>query len=227
MITKQERWDGCRKAAFSSKEKQATVTAGFFALLRMTTLTIQKPKGDRPMKTVYDIDPAHSSAQFTIRHLMISNVRGDFKSVKGTVVYDPANLADTSIEAEIDVNSLNTRDENRDAHVKSAEFFNAEKYPSITFKSSKVESAGDGELKISGGLTILGVTKEVVLKVEGPSDEAKDPWGNLRIGASASTRIKRSDFGLTWNAALETGGVVLGDDVKIELDLELVKQKSA
>lgn len=179
------------------------------------------------MKTVYDIDPAHSSAQFTIRHLMISNVRGDFKSVKGTVVYDPANLADTSIEAEIDVNSLNTRDENRDAHVKSAEFFNAEKYPSITFKSSKVESAGDGELKISGGLTILGVTKEVVLKVEGPSDEAKDPWGNLRIGASASTKIKRSDFGLTWNAALETGGVVLGDDVKIELDLELVKQKSA
>ena len=179
------------------------------------------------MKTVYDIDPAHSSAQFTIRHLMISNVRGDFKSVKGTVVYDPANLADTSIEAEIDVNSLNTRDENRDAHVKSAEFFNAGKYPSITFKSSKVESAGDGELKISGGLTILGVTKEVVLKVEGPSDEAKDPWGNLRIGASASTRIKRSDFGLTWNAALETGGVVLGDDVKIELDLELVKQKSA
>jgi polyisoprenoid-binding protein YceI len=179
------------------------------------------------MKTVYEIDPAHSSAQFTIRHLMISNVRGDFKSVKGTVVYDPENLADTSIQAEIDVNSLNTRDENRDAHVKSAEFFNVEKYPSISFKSSKVESAGDGELKVTGGLTILGVTKEVVLKVEGPSDEAKDPWGNLRIGASGSTKIKRSDFGLTWNAALETGGVMLGDDVKIELDLELIKGKSA
>lgn len=178
------------------------------------------------MKTVYEIDPAHSSAQFTIRHLMISNVRGDFKSVKGTVVYDPENLADTSIQAEIDVHSLNTRDENRDAHVKSAEFFNAEKYPSITFKSSKVESAGVGELKITGGLTILDVTKEVVLKVEGPSAEAKDPWGNLRVGASGSTKIKRSDFGLTWNAALETGGVMLGDDVKIELDLELVKQKS-
>lgn len=177
------------------------------------------------MKTVYAIDPAHSSAQFTIRHLMISNVRGDFKSVKGTVVYDPENLAASSIEAEIDVNSLNTRDENRDAHVKSAEFFNVEKYPSITFKSTKVEREGEGEFKITGGLTILGVTKEVVLKVEGPSDEAKDPWGNVRIGASATTKIKRSEYGLTWNAALETGGVMLGDDVKIELDVELVKQK--
>lgn len=178
------------------------------------------------MKTVYAIDPAHSSAQFTIRHLMISNVRGDFKSVKGTVVYDPENLAASSIEAEIDVNSLNTRDENRDTHVKSAEFFNVEKYPSITFKSTKVEREGEGEFKITGGLTILGVTKEVVLKVEGPSDEAKDPWGNVRIGASATTKIKRSDYGLTWNAALETGGVMLGDDVKIELDVELVKQKA-
>jgi len=179
------------------------------------------------MKTTYSIDPAHSSAQFTIRHLMISNVRGDFKSVTGTVVYDPENLSASSIEAEIDVNSLNTRDENRDAHVKSAEFFNVEKYPSITFKSTKVEREGEGEFKVTGGLTILGVTKEVVLKVEGPSDEAKDPWGNLRIGASATTKIKRSDYGLTWNAALETGGVMLGDDVKIELDVELVKQNAA
>jgi polyisoprenoid-binding protein YceI len=179
------------------------------------------------MKTVYSIDPAHSSAQFTIRHLMISNVRGDFKSVKGTVVYDAENPAASTIEAEIDVNSLNTRDENRDTHVKSAEFFNVEKYPSITFKSSKIERDGEGEFKITGGLTILGVTKEVVLKVEGPSDEAKDPWGNLRIGASATTKIKRSDFGLTWNAALETGGVMLGDEVKIELDVELVKQQAA
>jgi polyisoprenoid-binding protein YceI len=179
------------------------------------------------MKTVYEIDPAHSSAQFTIRHLMISNVRGDFKSVKGTVVYDPENLAASSVEAVVDVHSLNTRDENRDAHVKSAEFFNAEKYPTITFKSSKIEREGEGEFKVTGDLTILGVSKEVVLKVEGPSEEAKDPWGNLRVGASATTKIKRSDFGLSWNAALETGGVMLGDDVKLELDVELVKQKSA
>lgn len=176
------------------------------------------------MKTTYEIDPAHSSAQFTIRHLMISNVRGDFNSVKGTVVYDPENPSDTSVQAEIDVNTLNTRDEKRDAHVKSADFFNVEKHPSILFKSSKVEQTGEEEFKITGGLTIMGVTKEVVLKVEGPSEEAKDPWGNLRIGASASTKIKRSDFGLTWNAALETGGVMLGDEVKIELDVELVKK---
>jgi polyisoprenoid-binding protein YceI len=179
------------------------------------------------MKTVYEIDPAHSSAQFTIRHLMISNVRGDFKSVKGTVVYDPENLADSSIQAEIDVDTLNTRDDKRDAHVKSADFFNVEKYPSILFKSSKVERTGDSEFNVTGGLTITGVTKEVVLKVEGRSAEAKDPWGNTRVGASATTKIKRSDFGLTWNAALETGGVMLGDEVKIELDLELIKAKSA
>ena len=179
------------------------------------------------MKTVYTIDPAHSSAQFSIRHLMISNVRGDFKSVKGTVVYDPENPAASSIEAEIDVNSLNTRDENRDAHVKSAEFFNAEQHPTITFKSTKVESEGEREFKVTGNLTILGVTKEVVLKVEGPSEEAKDPWGNIRVGASATTKIKRSEFGLTWNAALETGGVMLGDDVQLEIDVELVKQQAA
>jgi polyisoprenoid-binding protein YceI len=185
------------------------------------------PQPGEDMKTVYEIDPAHSSAQFTIRHMMISNVRGDFRSVKGTVVYDPQNLADTSIQADIDVSTLNTRDETRDGHVKSADFFNVEKYPSISFKSTKVESAGNGELKITGGLTILDVTKEVVLKVDGPSEENKDPWGNLRIGATGSTKIKRSDFGLSWNTALETGGVLLGDDVKIELDLELVKGKSA
>jgi polyisoprenoid-binding protein YceI len=179
------------------------------------------------MKTVYQIDPAHSSAHFTVRHMMISNVRGDFKTVKGTVVYDPDNLQDSSVQAEIEASTLDTRDDTRDAHVKSPEFLNVEKYPAISFKSTKVESAGTGELKITGGLTILGVTKEVVLKVEGPSQEAKDPWGNLRIGVSASTKIKRSDFGLTWNTALETGGVMLGDELKLELDVELIKSKDA
>jgi polyisoprenoid-binding protein YceI len=179
------------------------------------------------MKTVYQIDPAHSSAHFTVRHLMISNVRGDFKTVKGTVVYDPDNLENSSVQAEIDANTLDTRDDTRDTHVKSQDFLHVEKYPTISFKSTKVESAGRGELKITGGLTILGVTKEVVLKVEGPSQETKDPWGNLRIGASASTKIKRSDFGLTWNTVLETGGVMLGDELKLDLDVELVKSKDA
>jgi polyisoprenoid-binding protein YceI len=178
------------------------------------------------MKTIYEIDPVHSNAQFTIRHLMISKVRGDFKIAKGTVVYDPENLAGSSIQAELDATTLNTRDESRDAHVKSADFFNVEKFPSILFESSKVESAGEGELKVTGGLTILGVTKEVVLNVEGPSEETQDPWGNLRVGASASTKIKRSDFGLTWNVALETGGVMLGDEIKIDLDIQLIKSKA-
>jgi polyisoprenoid-binding protein YceI len=206
------------------KQCAASVEMTCFLYLHRKEIKNIANQGDKTMKTTYEIDPAHSSAQFTIRHLMISNVRGDFNSVKGTVVYDPENPSDTSVQAEIDVNTLNTRDEKRDAHVKSADFFNVEKHPSILFKSSKVEQTGEGEFKITGGLTIMGVTKEVVLKVEGPSEEAKDPWGNLRIGASASTKIKRSDFGLTWNAALETGGVMLGDEVKIELDVELVKK---
>ncbi len=176
------------------------------------------------MKTTYKIDPAHSSAQFTIRHLMITNVRGSFSGVTGTVVIDSENSANSSVDAVIDATTLNTLDAGRDAHVKGAEFLDVEKYPTITFKSDKVEVTGDGESQVSGSLTIHGVSKEVVLDVDGPTDESKDPWGNFRIGASAKTKIKRSEFGLTWSAALETGGVMLGDDLKIELDLSLIKQ---
>ncbi len=175
------------------------------------------------MQTTYKIDPAHSSARFTVRHLMITNVRGGFSNVQGTVVYDPENLDASSVDVEIDVNTLHTADATRDAHVKSADFLDAEKYPTITFKSKKITQAGDGELKVLGDLTIHGVTKEAVLDVEGPTSESKDPWGNLRVGASGSTKIKRSDHGLTWNAALETGGIVLGDELKIELDVSLIK----
>jgi polyisoprenoid-binding protein YceI len=175
------------------------------------------------MKTTYEIDPAHSSAQFTVRHMMITNVRGGFKSVKGTVVIDSENPSASTVEAAIDVNSIATLDEQRDGHLKSADFLDAEKYPTITFKSTKVEADGSDESKVTGNLTIHGVTKEVVLKVEGPSAEGKDPWGNIRIGASASTKIKRSDFGLTWNAVLETGGIMVGDDLKLELDVQMIK----
>ena len=174
------------------------------------------------MKTTYKIDPAHSSAHFVIRHMMITNVRGGFSSVEGTVAYDPDNLGDSSIDVTIDVNTLNTADANRDTHVKSADFLDAEKFPAITFKSRKVEADGE-EAKITGDLTIHGVTKEVVLKVEGPTPEGKDPWGNIRIGASATTKIKRSDFGLSWNAVLETGGIMVGDDLKLELDVQMIK----
>ena len=175
------------------------------------------------MKTTYEIDPAHSSAQFTVRHMMITNVRGGFKSVKGTVIYDAENPGGSTVEATIDVGSIATLDENRDTHLKSADFLDAEKYPTITFRSTKVEADGDGEAKVTGALTIHGVTKEVVLKVEGPTGEGKDPWGNVRIGASASTKIKRSEFGLTWNAALETGGFLVGDEIKIDLEIQAIK----
>jgi polyisoprenoid-binding protein YceI len=179
------------------------------------------------MKTDFKIDQAHSSAHFVVRHMMVTNVRGGFRSVNGSVVYDPGNPAASSIEAVIDAASINTNDDQRDAHLRSADFLDVEKYPTITFKSSKVEPAGDGEWKATGDLTIHGVSRPVVLKVEGPTNEEKDPWGNIRIGASAATKIKRSDFGLTWNAALETGGILVGDDLKIELDVSLVKSEAA
>ncbi len=187
---------------------------------------IDRPKR-KAMKTTYQFDPAHTSAHFTVRHMMVANVRGAFGKVSGAIVYDPGKPEETRIEAEIDATSINTREDARDTHLKSADFLDVEKYPTILFKSKKVEFAGPGELKVVGGLTIHGVTKEVTLNVEGPSAEHKDPWGNTKIGATATTKIKRSDFGLTWNAVLETGGILVGDDVKIEIDAELAKTQQA
>ena len=174
------------------------------------------------MKTNWKIDPAHSNAQFVVRHMMITNVRGGFSGVQGTVVYDPDDLSSSSVDVTIDKNTLSTGDATRDTHVKSADFLDVENYPTITFKSKKITKDGD-DLKVTGDLTLHGVTKDVVLNVEGPTEEQKDPWGNTRVGASATTRIKRSDFGLTWNAALETGGIMLGDDLKLEVDVSLIK----
>jgi polyisoprenoid-binding protein YceI len=179
------------------------------------------------MKTTYEIDPAHSSAQFSVRHMMITNVRGGFSSVKGTIEYDSENLGATTINAAIDPSTIRTLDEQRDAHLKSADFLDVEKFPAITFQSKKIEKVGEGEYKVTGDLSIHGVTKEVVLNVEGPSAEAKDPWGNTRVGASATTKIKRSDFGLTWNAALETGGIMVGDELKIEIEVQAIKAATA
>lgn len=176
------------------------------------------------MKTTYSIDAAHSSAQFTVRHMMITNVHGGFKKVTGTVVYDPGNLSDSSVDATIDATSISTNDDQRDAHLRSGDFLDVERFPSMTFKSKKVAKAGDDEWTVTGDLTIHGVTKEVALRVEEPSPESKDPWGNSRIGLAAFTKIKRSDFGLSWNAALETGGILVGDDLKIEIDISAIKQ---
>lgn len=178
------------------------------------------------MQTTYQIDPAHSTAHFVVRHMMITNVRGAFSNIQGTVLYDPADLATSKIDVSIDTATIRTGVDERDAHLKSADFFDVEKFPKIIFQSKRIERSGD-ELKVLGDLTLHGVTREVILKLEGPTQEEKDPWGNLRIGASAAAKIKRSDFGLTWNAALETGGVLVGDDVKIELEVSLIKSQTA
>lgn len=173
--------------------------------------------------STWNIDGSHSSVTFSVRHLMISNVKGEFQKVSGAVKWDAASPAASSVEVEIDMNSINTREDKRDAHLKSADFFDTEKFPKMTFRSTAVKASGDGA-ELTGDLTIRGVTRSVTLKVEGPTSEQKDPWGNTRVGASASTKIKRSDFGVTWNAALETGGVVVGDEVSIHVDVSLVKQ---
>jgi len=173
---------------------------------------------------VYDIDPTHSSAHFSVRHLMISNVKGEFTKVTGTVTWDPDNPSASKVEATIDVSSLHTRDEQRDGHLKSAEFFDLAQYPDIRFVSKSVQPDGHEEYLVKGDMTIHGVTKEVALHVEGPTPEVKDPWGNLKAGAAATAKINRKDFGLGWNAPLETGGVVVGEEVKINLEVELTRR---
>jgi polyisoprenoid-binding protein YceI len=173
--------------------------------------------------TTWNIDGAHTSATFSVRHLMISNVRGEFQKVTGQVTYDPANPKAASVKASLEVASINTRDAQRDAHLRSADFFDADTHPTITFASTALRQADKG-LELVGNLTIRGATREVVLAVEGPTAEQTDPWGNARVGASASTKIKRSDFGIVWNTALEAGGVVVGDEITIHLDVELVRQ---
>jgi polyisoprenoid-binding protein YceI len=170
----------------------------------------------------YEIDSTHSSAHFSVRHLMVSNVRWEFTKVSGTVKFDPENPAASSVEATIDANSISTRDPQRDGHLKSAEFLDTEKFPTIMFRSKRVEIQHGGG-KVIGDLTIHGVTREVTLDVEGPSPEMKDPWGKQRIGASATTKIDRKDFGVVWNSPLETGGVMIGDEVKINIDVEFVR----
>lgn len=179
------------------------------------------------MKAAYQIDPAHSTAHFVVRHMMITNVRGAFSNIQGTVRYDPADLAWSKIEVSIDAGTVHTREDQRDAHLRSADFLDVENFPKITFQSKNIERSGEDELRVAGDLSLHGVTREVILKVEGPTQEEKDPWGNLRIGASASAKIKRSDFGLTWNAALETGGVLVGDEVKIEIEVSMIKSQAA
>ena len=173
--------------------------------------------------STYQLDPSHSSINFSVKHMMIAKVHGGFEKMSGVLSYDSKNPTATTVEVNIEVASINTRDTARDTHLKSADFFDTEKYPSITYKSVRVQEK-KGDLTIVGELTIHGVTHPVTVELERPSEEMKDPWGNLKIGASGSAKVKRKDFGLTWNAALEAGGLLVGDDVNITLDVQFVKQ---
>ena len=174
-------------------------------------------------RTTWAIDPVHSSVEFAVRHLMITTVKGRFTDVKGTVILDSAQPGRSSVDITVAVASIDTREAQRDAHLRSADFFDVEKFPTLTFRSTAVRELSPEAFKLVGDLTIHGVTREVVLDVAAEG-RSKDPWGGERAGYSATTKIKRSDFGLTWNQLLETGGLAVSDDVRITLDVQLVKQ---
>lgn len=173
--------------------------------------------------TVWQIDPAHTTAEFSVRHMMISNVKGRFGTLEGTVTGDLEDPTQAQVDVKIEVASVDTRNEQRDQHLRSADFFDAENHPYITFKSRRIERTGQDRFNVVGDLTIRGVTREVVLDAtfEG---QARSPWGQQVAGFSATTRLNRKDYGLTWNAALETGGVLVGDEVKIDIHVELIRQ---
>jgi len=175
--------------------------------------------------TIWNIDPDHSNVGFKVRHLMVSNVKGSFEKFTGTIDINDKDITKSKVEVTIDTASINTNVQKRDEHLRSADFFDVAKYPTMTFVSKKVAKAGKDSLKVTGDLTLHGVTREVVLDVEPLAMESKDPWGNLRRGTTATTKINRKDFGLVWNKALETGGVAVGEEVLITLEIEMIKAK--
>ncbi len=177
--------------------------------------------------SIWQIDPNHSAGQFAVRHLAISTVRGAFTKVNGTIQLDDKDISKSLVDVTIDAASVDTRVPNRDKDLRSDHFFDVEKYPTLTFKSTRVEQAEPGKLKVTGDLTVHGVTRQVVLDVEGPTAAVKDPWGNQRAAANATTKINRQDFGVKWNATMEGGGLVVGDDVAITIDVEMVQKPAA
>jgi polyisoprenoid-binding protein YceI len=174
--------------------------------------------------TTWKLDPAHSHAEFKVKHMMISNVKGSFSGLSGTLTEHATDKTLSTIEASIDVNSIVTGEAQRDAHLKSADFFDAAQFPTMTFRSSRVQPNGDGGYNVVGDLTLHGQTRQQTFIVEGPTAPGKDPWGNTRIGLSATTKINRKDYGLSWNAALETGGILVGDDVNITIEAQFIRQ---
>jgi len=177
--------------------------------------------------STWQIDPQHSSAQFAVRHLGLSTVRGAFSKLSGTMVRDDQDIMNSSVEVTIDVNTVDTREPDRDKDLRSERFFDVAHFPTMTFKSKKVEQVAPGKLRVTGELTIRGTTKEVTLDVDGPTAPVKDPWGNQRLAATATTKINRQDYGVKWNAKLDNGGVVVGDEVNITLDVEMIQKPAA
>jgi len=176
------------------------------------------------LASTWAIDPDHTTAQFKVKHLMISNVKGVFEKVTGTLNLDDQDITKSKVDVSIDMASLNTNIKKRDDHLRSPDFFDIAKFPHMTFTSTRVEQAGPGKLKVTGNLTLKGVTKPVVLDVEGLTPEIKDPWGNMRRGAAATTTVKRHEFGVNWNKTMDNGGVVVGEDVAIQLEVEFVRK---
>jgi polyisoprenoid-binding protein YceI len=191
----------------------------------MNTAVTAASQSTKP--TQWQIDPAHSAAHFSVRHLMISNVRGEFTKLSGSALLNPADLTKSTVDITIEAASINTREPQRDEHLRSADFFDVAKYSTLTFRSKRIEALGAENFKLTGELTIHGVTKEVTFDVEGPTAAVKDPWGNIRAGIAASAKINRKDFGLVWNALTEAGGVVVGEEVKITIEAELIQQAPA
>lgn len=195
-----------------------------FARIALAAVTVAALAAPAAAQT-WKIDSSHSSATFTVKHMMVSNVPGRFGKVEGTIVYDGKNIAGVKADATIDATTITTDNEKRDAHLKSPDFFDTASFPTITFKSKRAEAVGNGRFKLIGDLTMRGKTKEVVLDVEGPTDPVT-VQNSQRIGATATTTINRQDFGVSWSRTMDGGGYVVGDQVKVTLELELIKQTS-
>lgn len=170
----------------------------------------------------YQLDPAHTAAQFNVRHMMVSTVRGQFDRIAGTAVLDDRDLTRSSVNVTIEASSVNTREPKRDEHLRSPDFFDVAKFPTITFASTKVEKGAAGKYLVTGNLTMRGVSRPITLTVDAPTAPVKSPWGTQARGIYATGTLNRKDFGLTWNKALEAGGVLVGDEVQLIIDAELI-----
>jgi polyisoprenoid-binding protein YceI len=195
--------------------KSLLLSAGLICLLPLLSFSAE-----------WKVDPNHSTAGFAVRHMMVSTVRGSFSGIKGTVEYDPANLDASKANLTIDATTVDTRNENRDKDLRSAKFFDVEKYPTITFVSKRVIPQGQGKFQLVGDMSMHGVTKEVIFAVEGPMPPVKDAKGNLHSGATATAKINRKDFGLTWSGPLEGGGVTVSDEVELTVEIEMIQAKT-